>query len=67
MGDGGFWHNGLTSGAGRAVFIQNNGVLMVVDDAHTGATGVRGAEPGDADIPGVCVYFLYRSKLCRFC
>jgi indolepyruvate ferredoxin oxidoreductase alpha subunit len=24
MGDGGFWHNGLTSGVGNAVFNQND-------------------------------------------
>ena len=27
MGDGGFWHNGLTSGIGNAVFNKNDGVI----------------------------------------
>ena len=39
MGDGGFWHNGLTSGVGNAVFNRNDGVLLVVDNAYTAATG----------------------------
>lgn len=39
MGDGGFWHNGLTSGVGNAVFNQNDGVLVVVDNSYTAATG----------------------------
>jgi indolepyruvate ferredoxin oxidoreductase alpha subunit len=39
MGDGGFWHNGLTSGVGNAVFNQSDGVLVVVDNAYTAATG----------------------------
>jgi indolepyruvate ferredoxin oxidoreductase alpha subunit len=39
MGDGGFWHNGLTSGVGNAVFNQSDNVLIVVDNAYTAATG----------------------------
>jgi indolepyruvate ferredoxin oxidoreductase, alpha subunit len=39
MGDGGFWHNGLTSGVGNAVFNQTDGVLVVVDNSYTAATG----------------------------
>lgn len=39
MGDGGFWHNGLTSGVGNAVFNQNDGVLVVIDNNYTAATG----------------------------
>ena len=39
MGDGGFWHNGLTSGVGNAVFNQSDSVLVVVDNAYTAATG----------------------------
>ncbi len=39
MGDGGFWHNGLTSGVGNAVFNQNDSVLVVVDNSYTAATG----------------------------
>src|SRR4029079_254733 len=39
MGDGGFWHNGLTSGVGNAVFNQSDNVLIVVDNGYSAATG----------------------------
>ena len=39
MGDGGFWHNGLTSGVGNAVFNRNDNVLVVVDNGYAAATG----------------------------
>jgi indolepyruvate ferredoxin oxidoreductase, alpha subunit len=39
MGDGGFWHNGLTSGVGNAVFNQSDSVLVVVDNGYSAATG----------------------------
>ena len=39
MGDGGFWHNGLTSGVGNAVFNQTDSLLVVVDNSYTAATG----------------------------
>jgi indolepyruvate ferredoxin oxidoreductase alpha subunit len=39
MGDGGFWHNGLTSGVGNAVFNKSDNVLVVLDNAYTAATG----------------------------
>ncbi|MFN0313460.1 MAG: thiamine pyrophosphate-dependent enzyme [Burkholderiales bacterium] len=39
MGDGGFWHNGLTSGVGNAVFNKSDNVLVVVDNGYSAATG----------------------------
>ncbi len=39
MGDGGFWHNGLTSGVGNAVFNNNDNVLVIVDNGYSAATG----------------------------
>lgn len=39
MGDGGFWHNGLTSGVGNAVFNQSDNVLLIVDNGYSAATG----------------------------
>ncbi len=39
MGDGGFWHNGLTSGVGNAVFNQQDGVILIVDNHYSAATG----------------------------
>ncbi|MFC7047618.1 indolepyruvate ferredoxin oxidoreductase subunit alpha [Emcibacter nanhaiensis] len=39
MGDGGFWHNGLTSGVGNAVFNKNDNLLVIVDNGYSAATG----------------------------
>jgi indolepyruvate ferredoxin oxidoreductase, alpha subunit len=39
VGDGGFWHNGLTSSIGNAVFNKNDGVIVVVDNFYSAATG----------------------------
>ncbi|WP_024538340.1 thiamine pyrophosphate-dependent enzyme [Comamonas badia] len=39
MGDGGFWHNGLTSGIGNAVFNKQNNVFVIVDNNYSAATG----------------------------
>ena len=39
MGDGGFWHNGLTSGVGNAVFNKNDGLTIVIDNNYAAATG----------------------------
>lgn len=39
MGDGGFWHNGLASGVGNAVFNRNDNVLVIVDNNYSAATG----------------------------
>jgi indolepyruvate ferredoxin oxidoreductase alpha subunit len=39
MGDGGFWHNGLTSGVGNSVFNKDDNVLLIVDNGYSAATG----------------------------
>ena len=39
MGDGGFWHNGLTSGIANAVFNESDNLTVVVDNNYTSATG----------------------------
>src|SRR5690606_3559993 len=39
MGDGGFWHNGLTSGIGNAVFNRNDNVTVIIDNNYSAATG----------------------------
>lgn len=39
MGDGGFWHNGLTSGIANAVFNKSDHVTVVIDNRYTAATG----------------------------
>jgi indolepyruvate ferredoxin oxidoreductase alpha subunit len=39
MGDGGFWHNGLTSGIANAVFNRSDNLTVIVDNSYTSATG----------------------------
>uniref|UniRef100_UPI0035B32174 thiamine pyrophosphate-dependent enzyme n=1 Tax=Aestuariivirga sp. TaxID=2650926 RepID=UPI0035B32174 len=39
MGDGGFWHNGLASSVGNAVFNKHDGVMLIVDNYYSSATG----------------------------
>jgi indolepyruvate ferredoxin oxidoreductase alpha subunit len=39
VGDGGFWHNGLTSSIGNAVFNKSDNVHIIVDNGYTSATG----------------------------
>jgi indolepyruvate ferredoxin oxidoreductase alpha subunit len=39
MGDGGFWHNGLTSGVANAVFNKSDNLTVIVDNSYTSATG----------------------------
>lgn len=39
MGDGGFWHNGLSTGVASAVFNKHDGVLIVVNNGYSAATG----------------------------
>ena len=39
MGDGGFWHNGLATSIGNAVFNKQDGVTLIVDNFYSAATG----------------------------
>jgi indolepyruvate ferredoxin oxidoreductase alpha subunit len=39
MGDGGFWHNGLTSGIGNAVFNGDDNLTVIIDNGYSAATG----------------------------
>ena len=41
MGDGGFWHNGLTSGIANAVFNKNDGILVIMKNGYSSATGTQ--------------------------
>ncbi|MCX7962750.1 MAG: indolepyruvate ferredoxin oxidoreductase subunit alpha, partial [Burkholderiales bacterium] len=41
MGDGGFWHNGLTSGVANAVFNRDDGILVVMKNGYSSATGTQ--------------------------
>lgn len=39
IGDGGFWHNGLTSSIGNMTFNKSDSVALVVDNYYSAATG----------------------------
>jgi indolepyruvate ferredoxin oxidoreductase alpha subunit len=52
MGDGGFWHNGLTSSVGNAVFNKQDGVILVVDNHYSAATGGQDILSSRANNPG---------------
>jgi indolepyruvate ferredoxin oxidoreductase, alpha subunit len=41
MGDGGFWHNGLTSGIANAVFNRDDAILLIMKNGYTSATGTQ--------------------------
>jgi len=49
MGDGGFWHNGLTSGVANAVFNRSDNLTIVVDNNYTSATGGQDILSSKAD------------------
>lgn len=57
MGDGGFWHQGLTTGIANAVFRNDDSVLVIMKNGYTSATGTQqipststGGAPGPAEI-----------------
>jgi indolepyruvate ferredoxin oxidoreductase alpha subunit len=39
MGDGGFWHNGLTTGVASTTYNNTDSVLIVMKNGYTSATG----------------------------
>ncbi len=39
MGDGGFWHNGIVTGVASNLFNKGDGVLVVMQNGYTSATG----------------------------
>ncbi|MBI3710688.1 MAG: indolepyruvate ferredoxin oxidoreductase subunit alpha, partial [Proteobacteria bacterium] len=41
MGDGGFWHNGLTSGVINAIHNRDDGILLIMKNGYTSATGAQ--------------------------
>jgi len=51
MGDGGFWHNGLSSGVGNAVFNKYDGVIVIIDNYYSAATGGQDILSSRADNP----------------
>ena len=39
LGDGGFWHSGLTAGVANAVYNRQDSILVVLENFYTSATG----------------------------
>jgi indolepyruvate ferredoxin oxidoreductase alpha subunit len=39
LGDGGFWHSGLTTGVANAVYNKQDSILVVLENFYTSATG----------------------------
>ena len=55
MGDGGFWHNGLSTGVAGAVYNGSDDVLIVMNNGYTSATGgqaIPSTRAGSAAGPG---------------
>ena len=58
MGDGGFWHNGLTTGVASAVYNRSDDVLIVMNNGYTSATGgqaIPSTHSGSESGPGAGV------------
>lgn len=41
MGDGGFWHNGFTSGVVNSIYNGHDSVLVILKNGYTSATGTQ--------------------------
>jgi indolepyruvate ferredoxin oxidoreductase alpha subunit len=52
MGDGGFWHNGVASSIGNALFNKNDNVTIIVDNGYSAATGGQDIPSSAAESPG---------------
>jgi indolepyruvate ferredoxin oxidoreductase alpha subunit len=50
LGDGGFWHSGLTAGVANAVYNQQDSVLVILENFYTSATGQQ-ANPSSGKNP----------------
>ncbi len=52
MGDGGFWHNGLITGVASNLFNKGDGVLIVMQNGYTSATGQQYIPSSTSDRDG---------------
>jgi indolepyruvate ferredoxin oxidoreductase alpha subunit len=50
LGDGGFWHSGLTAGVANAVYNEQDSVLVILENFYTSATGQQ-ANPSSGKNP----------------
>ncbi len=51
LGDGGFWHNGLSSSIGNMVFNRSDSVAVIVDNFYSAATGGQDVPSSRASNP----------------
>jgi len=51
LGDGGFWHNGLSSSIGNMVYNKSDSVAIIVDNYYSAATGGQDLMSSRADNP----------------
>jgi indolepyruvate ferredoxin oxidoreductase alpha subunit len=65
MGDGGFWHNGLITGVASNLFNKGDGVLIVMQNGYTSATGQQympsSLASRDGSAPGMDIESTLRS------
>jgi indolepyruvate ferredoxin oxidoreductase, alpha subunit len=65
MGDGGFWHNGLITGVASNLFNKNDGVLILMQNGYTSATGQQympsSANSRQGSAPGMDIASTLRS------
>src|SRR4029453_472984 len=45
LGDGGFWHSGLTAGVANAVYNKQDSVVVILENFYTSATGQQSNPP----------------------
>ncbi|MCL4767181.1 MAG: indolepyruvate ferredoxin oxidoreductase subunit alpha [Hyphomicrobiaceae bacterium] len=50
MGDGGFWHNGLLSGVSSRLMNGGDGVLVILKNGYTSATGTQEVVSSPAEV-----------------
>ncbi|MBT6094460.1 MAG: indolepyruvate ferredoxin oxidoreductase subunit alpha [Rhodospirillaceae bacterium] len=59
MGDGGFWHNGLTSGVISSLLNQGDSILIIMQNGYTSATGQQfipsSAKARGDHVPGMTI------------
>ena len=64
MGDGGFWHNGVITGVASNLFNKGDGVLVVMQNGYTSATGQQfmpSSTVGRGGAPGMDIEATLRS------
>jgi indolepyruvate ferredoxin oxidoreductase alpha subunit len=70
MGDGGFWHNGVITGVASNLFNKGDGVLIVMQNGYTSATGQQympsSAIGRDGAAPGMEIEATLRSMGVRW-